>query len=147
MSTSAKKLLLKLNSAMGDALSQLKTIDTLNGAALRTDEVEPNLNDSWFHRDIVFDVQNGGFVAEEEHQLLNKPNHVSKPEEGDNQCGKAWLLAGETSIVRQRIFDLNCEVCKARHACGGDKDNDFCRNFREDVGWKAPSKAEDSNEG
>ncbi|CAN7069945.1 unnamed protein product [Brassica oleracea var. botrytis] len=30
----------QLNSAMGDALSQLKTTDTPNSAALRTDKVE-----------------------------------------------------------------------------------------------------------
>lgn len=28
-------------------------------------------------------------MAEEELQLLNKPNHVSTPEEAENQCGKA----------------------------------------------------------
>ncbi|KAL0742538.1 hypothetical protein Bca4012_084051 [Brassica carinata] len=65
---------------MGNEPSQLKTTDTLNGAALRTDEVESNLNDSWLHRDVVFDVQTRGVVAEEEHWLMNKPNHVSKLE-------------------------------------------------------------------
>ncbi|KAH0921500.1 hypothetical protein HID58_021518 [Brassica napus] len=39
--------------------------------------------------DIVADVESGGIVAEEELQLLNKPNHVSTPEEAENQCGKA----------------------------------------------------------
>ncbi|CAN6844666.1 unnamed protein product [Brassica oleracea] len=35
----------QLNSAMGDALSQLKTTDTPNSAALRTDKVEANLEE------------------------------------------------------------------------------------------------------
>ncbi|WZZ32207.1 hypothetical protein YC2023_015608 [Brassica napus] len=35
---------LELNSAMGDAFSQLKTTDTSNGAALRTDKVELLIN-------------------------------------------------------------------------------------------------------
>ncbi|CAN6845959.1 unnamed protein product [Brassica oleracea var. botrytis] len=35
----------QLNSAMGDALSQLKTKDTPNSAALRTDKVEANLEE------------------------------------------------------------------------------------------------------
>ncbi|KAL0717922.1 hypothetical protein Bca4012_067244 [Brassica carinata] len=87
---------------MGDASSQLKTTYTLNGSALRTDEVESNLNNSWFHRDVIFDVQNRGFVAEEQHQLLNNPNHILKPEEAENQCGKAWL---KTERLAMEYYD------------------------------------------
>ncbi|KAL0854063.1 hypothetical protein Bca101_059215 [Brassica carinata] len=71
---------------MGNESSQLKKTDTLNGAASRTDE--SNLNDSWFYRDVVFNVQTRGVVAEEEHRLLNKPNPVSKPEKARISVGK-----------------------------------------------------------
>ncbi|KAH0925536.1 LOW QUALITY PROTEIN: hypothetical protein HID58_017792 [Brassica napus] len=135
--------------------------------------------------DIVADVESGGIVAEEELQLLNKPNHVSTPEEAENQCGKAgcgqvlhepflkflkheeedeseisqdmerlaleyydpkpgefvvgvvtcvadmlgtimtnekyvaeeFLVHGKIGIVK----DDDEDVCKARHACGGDR--------------------------
>ncbi|CAN7020685.1 unnamed protein product [Brassica rapa subsp. trilocularis] len=60
-------------------------------------------------QDIVADVESGGIVAEEELQLLNKPNHVSTPEEAENQCGKAgcgqyvaeeFLVHGKIGIVK-----------------------------------------------
>ncbi|KAF3599145.1 hypothetical protein F2Q69_00034883 [Brassica cretica] len=35
------------------------------------------------------DPQVGRIVAEEELQILNKPNHVSTAEEDENQCGKS----------------------------------------------------------
>ncbi|CAN7108751.1 unnamed protein product [Brassica rapa subsp. narinosa] len=123
-------------------------------------------------QDIVADVESGGIVAEEELQLLNKPNHVSTPEEAENQCGKAGCGQvlhepflkflkheeedeSEISQDMERLaleyydpkpgefvvgvvtcdkeFDyLLCDlkyvaeeflvhVCKARHACGGDR--------------------------
>ncbi|CAF2147587.1 unnamed protein product [Brassica napus] len=91
--------------------------------------------------DIVADVESGGIVAEEELQLLNKPNHVSTPEEAENQCGKAgcgqvlhepflkFLKHEEEdeSEISQDMERLALEyydpkpVCKARHACGGDR--------------------------
>ncbi|CAF2098953.1 unnamed protein product [Brassica napus] len=62
-----------------------------------------------FYFDVVADVESGGIVAEEELQLLNKPNHVSTPEEAENQCGKAgcgqyvaeeFLVHGKIGIVK-----------------------------------------------
>ncbi|KAL0853523.1 hypothetical protein Bca101_058675 [Brassica carinata] len=40
-------------------------------------------------QDVVADVQSRGIVAEEELQLLSKPNPVSTPEGDENQCRKA----------------------------------------------------------
>ncbi|KAL0802859.1 hypothetical protein Bca101_058035 [Brassica carinata] len=108
---------------MGNEPSQLKTTDTLNDAASRTDEVESNLNDSWFHRDVVFDVQTRGVVAEEEHQLLNKPNPVSKPENAGISVGKLgywqrdspWSIATPNQVnlwLVLRTCCFCCEVCK-----------------------------------
>ncbi|KAG2312387.1 hypothetical protein Bca52824_023944 [Brassica carinata] len=35
------------------------------------------------------------------------------------------------------VEDLKLRVCDARQACGGDCDNDFPKDFREDVEWNA----------
>nr|VDC71660.1 unnamed protein product [Brassica rapa] len=134
-----------------------------NGIRTRTFDI--SLNDQHFllsmkmifYFDVVADVESGGIVAEEELQLLNKPNHVSTPEEAENQCGKAGCgqvlhepflkvitlsleyydpKPGEFVVgvvTCDKEFDyLLCDlkyvaeeflvhVCKARHACGGDR--------------------------
>ncbi|KAF3497344.1 hypothetical protein DY000_02054844 [Brassica cretica] len=91
--------------------------------------------------DVVANVQSGGIVVEEELQLLNKPNHVSTPEEAENQCGKAGCgqvlhepflkflkheeedeseISQDTERLALEYYDPK-PVCKARHACGGDR--------------------------
>ncbi|KAG2282101.1 hypothetical protein Bca52824_053321 [Brassica carinata] len=102
----------------------------------------------------VADVQSGGIVAEEELQLLIKPNPVLTPEEDDNQCRKAGYgqvlhepflkflkhEEGDESEVSQETERLAVEycdpkpVCKARHACGGDRTMTFA-----DVLWRTLS--------
>ncbi|KAL0730843.1 hypothetical protein Bca4012_026937 [Brassica carinata] len=67
-------------------------------------------------RGVVSDVKNRGIVAEKGLELLNKPKH------NDDEDG---------------VEDLKLRVCDARQACGGDCDNDFPKDFREDVEWNA----------
>ncbi|KAH0899293.1 LOW QUALITY PROTEIN: hypothetical protein HID58_048861 [Brassica napus] len=50
-----------------------------------------------------------------------------------DKCGaEEFLVHGKMEIVKD-------DVSKARHACGGDRSNDLCRCFREDVEWKENS--------
>ncbi|KAG5392239.1 hypothetical protein IGI04_022202, partial [Brassica rapa subsp. trilocularis] len=72
---------------LASTIGAITTLDCITGTVL-IPSLDPQVS-SIFRWDIVADVESGGIVAEEELQLLNKPNHVSTPEEAENQCGKA----------------------------------------------------------
>ncbi|KAH0851446.1 hypothetical protein HID58_094748 [Brassica napus] len=77
----------QLNSAMGDALSQLKTKDTPNSAALRTDKVEllfnPQTDDSsQLSHEMMSPTSNGALEVIES----NKSAKVSAGESNESCC-------------------------------------------------------------